>query len=109
MARVEARGPMANGVICNQSSPLCLCSGFCRIVEIFSRRLQGKRPRKLCNINRLFSSCYHNNLNRICYNHVYKCVIILRLAVQERLTKQIALGISEALQPKGVAVVIEAA
>ncbi|XP_063338882.1 GTP cyclohydrolase 2 [Pelmatolapia mariae] len=32
-----------------------------------------------------------------------------RLQVQERLTKQIATGISEALQPKGVAVVIEAA
>ncbi|KAM6963597.1 GTP cyclohydrolase 2 [Tautogolabrus adspersus] len=32
-----------------------------------------------------------------------------RLQVQERLTKQIAVGISEALQPKGVAVVIEAA
>ncbi|XP_076616420.1 GTP cyclohydrolase 2 [Chaetodon auriga] len=31
-----------------------------------------------------------------------------RLQVQERLTKQIATGISEALQPKGVAVVIEA-
>ncbi|XP_034415358.1 GTP cyclohydrolase 2 [Cyclopterus lumpus] len=32
-----------------------------------------------------------------------------RLQVQERLTKQIAMGISEALEPKGVAVVIEAA
>ncbi|XP_023196201.1 GTP cyclohydrolase 1-like [Xiphophorus maculatus] len=32
-----------------------------------------------------------------------------RLQVQERLTKQIAMGICEALQPKGVAVVIEAA
>nr|XP_046232408.1 GTP cyclohydrolase 2 [Scatophagus argus] len=32
-----------------------------------------------------------------------------RLQVQERLTKQIATAISEALQPKGVAVVIEAA
>ncbi|KAK2820556.1 hypothetical protein Q5P01_023515 [Channa striata] len=32
-----------------------------------------------------------------------------RLQVQERLTKQIAMGISEALQPKGVAVIIEAA
>ncbi|KAM6898251.1 GTP cyclohydrolase 2 [Lycodopsis pacificus] len=32
-----------------------------------------------------------------------------RLQVQERLTKQIAVGISEALEPKGVAVVIEAA
>uniref|UniRef100_A0A3B5Q2Z4 GTP cyclohydrolase 1 n=1 Tax=Xiphophorus maculatus TaxID=8083 RepID=A0A3B5Q2Z4_XIPMA len=31
-----------------------------------------------------------------------------RLQVQERLTKQIAMGICEALQPKGVAVVIEA-
>ncbi|XP_056152712.1 GTP cyclohydrolase 2 [Lampris incognitus] len=31
-----------------------------------------------------------------------------RLQVQERLTKQIAMAISEALQPKGVAVVIEA-
>ncbi|TDG98006.1 hypothetical protein EPR50_G00212440 [Perca flavescens] len=31
-----------------------------------------------------------------------------RLQVQERLTKQIAMGISEALRPKGVAVVIEA-
>lgn len=34
--------------------------------------------------------------------------LYLCLPVQERLTKQIALGISEALQPKGVAVVIEA-
>lgn len=33
----------------------------------------------------------------------------LFLSVQERLTKQIAMGISEALHPKGVAVVIEAA
>uniref|UniRef100_A0A3Q3KJS8 GTP cyclohydrolase 1 n=1 Tax=Mastacembelus armatus TaxID=205130 RepID=A0A3Q3KJS8_9TELE len=32
-----------------------------------------------------------------------------RLQVQERLTKQIAMGIFDALQPKGVAVVIEAA
>ncbi|XP_071380102.1 GTP cyclohydrolase 2 [Centroberyx affinis] len=32
-----------------------------------------------------------------------------RLQVQERLTKQIAMAVSEALQPKGVAVVIEAA
>ncbi|XP_029312844.1 GTP cyclohydrolase 2 [Cottoperca gobio] len=32
-----------------------------------------------------------------------------RLQVQERLTKQIAVGISDALHPKGVAVVIEAA
>ncbi|XP_043959771.1 GTP cyclohydrolase 2 [Gambusia affinis] len=32
-----------------------------------------------------------------------------RLQVQERLTKQIAMGICEALQPKGVAVVVEAA
>ncbi|XP_061120887.1 GTP cyclohydrolase 2 [Syngnathus typhle] len=32
-----------------------------------------------------------------------------RLQVQERLTKQIAMGLSNALQPKGVAVVIEAA
>nr|XP_040033539.1 GTP cyclohydrolase 2 [Gasterosteus aculeatus aculeatus] len=32
-----------------------------------------------------------------------------RLQVQERLTKQIAVGISQALEPKGVAVVIEAA
>ncbi|CAL8282722.1 unnamed protein product [Merluccius merluccius] len=31
-----------------------------------------------------------------------------RLQVQERLTKQIAMAVSEALQPKGVAVVIEA-
>ncbi|XP_061564673.1 GTP cyclohydrolase 2 [Cololabis saira] len=31
-----------------------------------------------------------------------------RLQVQERLTKQIAMGITEALQPKGVAVVVEA-
>lgn len=30
-------------------------------------------------------------------------------SVQERLTKQIAMAICEALQPKGVAVVIEAA
>ncbi|XP_054898434.1 GTP cyclohydrolase 2 [Poeciliopsis prolifica] len=32
-----------------------------------------------------------------------------RLQVQERLTKQIAMGICDALQPKGVAVVVEAA
>ncbi|KAM4623596.1 GTP cyclohydrolase 2 [Polymixia lowei] len=32
-----------------------------------------------------------------------------RLQVQERLTKQIAMAVSEALQPKGVAVVVEAA
>uniref|UniRef100_A0A3Q2Z505 GTP cyclohydrolase 1 n=1 Tax=Hippocampus comes TaxID=109280 RepID=A0A3Q2Z505_HIPCM len=32
-----------------------------------------------------------------------------RLQVQERLTKQIAVGLSEALKPRGVAVVIEAA
>lgn len=32
-----------------------------------------------------------------------------RLQVQERLTKQVALAISEVLQPKGVAVVMESA
>lgn len=37
--------------------------------------------------------------------HVFNSFIL----VQERLTKQIATAISEALQPKGVAVVIEAA
>uniref|UniRef100_A0A3P8NDY6 GTP cyclohydrolase 1 n=1 Tax=Astatotilapia calliptera TaxID=8154 RepID=A0A3P8NDY6_ASTCA len=37
----------------------------------------------------------------------FLCFVLV--SVQERLTKQIAVGISEALQPKGVAVVIEAA
>lgn len=36
-------------------------------------------------------------------------LLILFITVQERLTKQIAMAISEALQPVGVAVVIEAA
>ncbi|XP_071266102.1 GTP cyclohydrolase 1-like isoform X1 [Salvelinus alpinus] len=57
-------------------------SKLARIVEMYSRRLQGKNGRGLTQI----------------YIHI-----------QERLTKQIAMAISEALQPAGVAVVIEAA
>ena len=75
-------------------------SKIARIVEIFSRRLQGK------------TSLYH-------IRYAHQCVIIMRSdlpwliwrfsAVQERLTKQIAVAIQEAVQPSGVAVVMEAA
>ncbi|KAG8009209.1 GTP cyclohydrolase 1 [Nibea albiflora] len=65
----------------------------------------------------MFSLCEHHlvpffgkvRVCVICYCHVSMCAITLCLSVQERLTKQIAMGILEALQPKGVAVVIEAA
>ncbi len=55
-----------------------------RIVEVFSRRLQGmwkeKKKRNLFNVH---------------------------IIVQERLTRQIAEAIAEAIEPRGVAVIIE--
>lgn len=57
-----------------------------RIVEVFSRRLQGKNIRRL--VPRKFS---HYSL----------------FSVQERLTRQIAEAIAEAIEPRGVAVIVE--
>lgn len=60
-------------------------SKIARIVEMFSRRFQGSYR---------FLFLLHK---------IDKCI-----SVQERLTKQIAEAIFEAVQPRGVAVVIEA-
>jgi GTP cyclohydrolase I len=57
---------------------------FFRIVEVFSRRLQG-----LSTEDKSFS-----------FNNIY-------FLVQERLTRQIAEAIAEAIQPRGVAVIVE--
>uniref|UniRef100_A0A8C1PI62 GTP cyclohydrolase 1 n=2 Tax=Cyprinus carpio TaxID=7962 RepID=A0A8C1PI62_CYPCA len=64
----------------------------------------------------MFSLCEHHLVPffgkvHIGYLPIYNFILLLILfiAVQERLTKQIAMAISEALQPVGVAVVIEAA
>lgn len=65
-----------------------------RIVEIYSRRLQGTDPNPLISSRVLPSQ----SLN----------VLLVCVAVQERLTKQIAVAITEALHPTGVGVVIEA-
>jgi GTP cyclohydrolase I len=55
---------------------------FYRIVEVFSRRLQGlpKNEKNIFNVH---------------------------IIVQERLTRQIAEAIAEAVEPRGVAVIIE--
>lgn len=71
-------------------------------MEIYSRRLQGKLAKTLCNI---FFRVIHE-IWSIGFTYV---LFLFKISVQERLTKQIAMGISEALQPKGVAVIIEAA
>lgn len=58
---------------------------FCfRIVEVFSRRLQGKIKGNEKSIN-----------------------LKLTFLVQERLTRQIAEAIAEAIEPRGVAVIVE--
>jgi GTP cyclohydrolase I len=62
-------------------------SKLARLVEMYSRRLQGER---------------HTNTS---FNHN---VYTLSCSVQERLTKQIADALSDTLQPTGVGVVIEA-
>jgi len=54
-----------------------------RIVEVFSRRLQG--------------------LSKINEKNIFNVHII----VQERLTRQIAEAIAEAIEPRGVAVIVE--
>lgn len=55
-------------------------------------------------------TCARSNSMKLASSSVpYKLNSFVLFSVQERLTKQIAIGISEALQPKGVAVVIEAA
>lgn len=43
------------------------------------------------------------------FSHLYRIVEIYsrRLQVQERLTKQIALAVTKAVQPAGVAVIVE--
>lgn len=71
---------------------------YSRIVEIFSRRFQGKA---------VFIS------SLLSFSFIYSLCSILSVfvfsTVQERLTKQVAEAIEEALAPAGVAVVIEAA
>uniref|UniRef100_A0A3Q1H7C2 GTP cyclohydrolase 1 n=1 Tax=Anabas testudineus TaxID=64144 RepID=A0A3Q1H7C2_ANATE len=60
----------------------------------------------------MFSLCEHHLVpffGKVCIKSMIVEIYSRRLQVQERLTKQIAMGISEALQPKGVAVIIEAA
>ena len=59
-------------------------SVVCRIVEVFSRRLQG-----LQGIRPVL------------------CLSLWGFLVQERLTRQIAEAIAEAVQPRGVAVIVE--
>lgn len=68
---------------------------FFRIVEIYSRRLQGR------DLNAVIRSRVACVLPP--FNVRYVCA-----AVQERLTKQIAVAITEALHPTGVGVVVEA-
>uniref|UniRef100_A0A0M3IMD9 GTP cyclohydrolase 1 n=2 Tax=Ascaris TaxID=6251 RepID=A0A0M3IMD9_ASCLU len=109
-------------------------SKLARIVEMFSRRLQDVVNEAIfdedhdemvivSNIE-MFSLCEHHLVPFIGKVHIgylpNKKVIGLsklarivemfsrRLQVQERLTKQIAVAISEVLQPLGVAVVVEA-
>ena len=64
-----------------------LLCGLYRIVEMFSRRLQGK-------------NCY--------YAQKWAWLISIPCTVQERLTKEIAEAVLEAIQPTGVGVIIEA-
>lgn len=68
-----------------------------RIVEIYSRRLQGDIPALLFLCDGVIDNYF-----------MFPCNILLFFTVQERLTKQIAEAISEALEPAGVAVVIKA-
>ena len=63
-------------------------SKLARVVEMYSRRLQGK-------LN-IWVECFYY-------------LSLLKFLVQERMTKQIANAITEAIKPHGVGVVIEAA
>lgn len=77
-----------------------------RIVEIYSRRLQGTSQQSAVT-QTLVTMMF---LCRVqCCLFCPACFMFVRLStVQERLTKQIAVAITEALQPTGVGVVIEA-
>lgn len=70
-----------------------------RIVEIYSRRLQGDIAALLSGFMALYT------ISLIVLHYI---ICLTFSTVQERLTKQIAEAISEALEPAGVAVVIEA-
>ena len=74
-------------------------SKLARIVEMFSRRLQGEQKR---NTKRKGA-----NDHRAFIVKMFKKSIEF-FSVQERLTKQIATAMVQAVQPSGVAVVIEA-
>lgn len=78
----------------SHSRGLLTASLFFRIVEIYSRRLQGTDPNALIR-------------SRVARSPASD-VLCVCAAVQERLTKQIAVAITEALHPTGVGVVIEA-
>lgn len=96
----------------------CLCFlFFSRIVEIYSRRLQGNAffPNKqfyhvIIFILYLQNPCLFHFIFKTSHWHVLNsCDLSMYfISVQERLTKQIAVAITEALQPAGVGVVVEA-
>ena len=54
-----------------------------------------------------FFCSQHNNIPKIVLP-VFKFFVICTVLVQERLTKQIAMALTEAVNPAGVGVVIEA-
>ena len=69
-----------------------------RIVEMYSRRLQGEGV-CMCTI-KLYTVCIYISLT--------VCCVPPPLAVQERLTKEIADAVLRAINPTGVAVIVEA-
>ena len=106
------------------SCAVCVCTH--RIVEIFSRRLQCEFAARAhtwyihrqsfvqthttphgCLYITYISNVHVLGCGQKCMQS-HCCVSCLLSAVQERLTREIATAISEAVQPSGVAVVIEA-